>query len=37
MSNIKFVLEAIGIAFASVFVLFVIYAKIGEISRNKQK
>jgi len=37
MSNIKFVLEVIGVAFASIFVLFVIYAKVGELSRNRQK
>jgi len=37
MTNINLVLEVIGIAFASIFVLFVIYAKIGEKSRTKQK
>jgi len=37
MHDIKFVLEVIGIAFVSIFVLFVVYAKIGEMSRNKQK
>jgi len=37
MHDIKFVLEVIGVVFASVFVLFVVYAKFGEMSSKKQK
>lgn len=37
MHDIRFVLEVIGVVFVSIFVLFVIYAKIGEISTRKHK
>jgi len=37
MYDMKLVLEVVGVAFASVFVLFVIYAKFAEISNKKDK
>lgn len=37
MYNTNLILEVIGVAFASIFVLFVIYVKFGERSSKKDK
>lgn len=37
MFDIKFVVEVIGIAFVSFFVLFVVYIKIAEMSGRVRK